>query len=57
MLKDGSFFGTLCAIDPNPAHLKNTPDLWGCSVLFADLISLFTWMLQDKLALTESKTF
>ena len=23
-LKDGRFFGTLCAIDPSPNHLKNT---------------------------------
>src|SRR6202034_3858647 len=32
-LKDGSFFGTLCAIDPNPAKLKN-PTVIGMFRLF-----------------------
>lgn len=36
--KDGSFFGTLCAIDLNPAKL-NTPEVIGMFKLFADLIS------------------
>jgi signal transduction histidine kinase len=34
---DGSFFGTLCAIDPRPARL-NTPETIGMFRLFADLI-------------------
>ncbi|MEO5890378.1 MAG: GAF domain-containing protein [Ferruginibacter sp.] len=36
--KDGSFFGTLCAIDPKP-HKLNTPAVIGMFNLFADLIS------------------
>src|SRR5271167_3946057 len=36
--KDGSFFGTLCAIDPKPARL-NTPETLGMFKLFADLIA------------------
>jgi two-component system sensor histidine kinase VicK len=37
-LKNGSFFGTLCAIDPRPAILK-TPQTSGMFKLFAELIS------------------
>lgn len=37
-LKDGSFFGTLCAIDPKPAKLKN-PGVIGMFRLFADMIA------------------
>ncbi len=37
-LKDGSFFGTLCAIDPKPAKLKN-PGVVGMFRLFAELIA------------------
>ena len=33
----GEFFGTLCSIDPNPAHV-NTPATIGTFELFADLI-------------------
>jgi signal transduction histidine kinase len=36
--RDGSFFGTLCAIDPRPARLKN-PETIGMLRLFADLIA------------------
>ena len=36
--QDGTFFGTLCAIDPNPAKLNN-PEVIGMFTLFADLIS------------------
>jgi signal transduction histidine kinase len=36
--KDGSFFGTLCAIDPAPARLKN-PATIGMFELFAELIA------------------
>jgi GAF domain-containing protein len=38
-LPDGSFFGTLCAIDPRPARLK-TPEITTMFKLFADLIGL-----------------
>lgn len=36
--KNGSFFGTLCAIDPNPRDLKK-PEIIDLFNLFADLIS------------------
>lgn len=36
--KDGSFFGTLCAIDPNPNKVK-TEAIIGMFTLFAELIS------------------
>lgn len=36
--KDGTFFGTLCAIDPKPAKL-NRPEIINMFKLFADLIS------------------
>jgi light-regulated signal transduction histidine kinase (bacteriophytochrome) len=36
--KDGTFFGTLCAIDPNPAKL-HIPEVTGMFDLFSDLIS------------------
>ena len=36
--KDGSVFGTLCAIDPRPARLK-TPETIGMFKLFAELIA------------------
>ena len=36
--RDGSFFGTLCAIDPQPAKLKN-PEIIGMFRLFAELIA------------------
>jgi len=39
VLKDGSFFGTLCAIDPKPAKLKN-PGVVGMFELFAQLIAI-----------------
>ncbi len=35
---DGSFFGTLCALDPRPLSV-NRPDIIGMFVLFADLIA------------------
>ncbi|GAB3905788.1 HAMP domain-containing sensor histidine kinase [Larkinella knui] len=38
ILKNGEFFGTLCAIDPNPAQLNNSK-ITGMFSLFADLIS------------------
>jgi signal transduction histidine kinase len=51
--KDGSFFGTLCAIDPKPARL-NTPEVIGMFNLFADLISFHLNSI-EQLAFTENK--
>jgi len=39
ILSDGSFFGTLCAIDPRPKRL-NTPEIIGMFKLFAELIAV-----------------
>jgi K+-sensing histidine kinase KdpD len=52
ILKDGGFFGTLCAIDPRPAKLNN-PATIGMFKLFAELIS-FHLQSMDKLHVTES---
>jgi signal transduction histidine kinase len=38
LLPDGAFFGTLCAIDPQPRMLK-TPEIIGMFKLFAELIA------------------
>src|SRR6478609_814837 len=38
ILADGTFFGTLCAIDPRPARLNN-PQTVGMFKLFAELIA------------------
>jgi signal transduction histidine kinase len=38
VLRNGKFFGTLCAIDPRPARL-NTPEVIGMFKLFAELIA------------------
>jgi signal transduction histidine kinase len=38
ILADGSFFGTLCALDPRPAQVK-TPAIMGMFRLFAELIA------------------
>ena len=51
-LRDGSFFGTLCAIDPRPAKLDN-PTTIGMFRLFADLIG-FHLDAQDRLATSEA---
>lgn len=48
---DGEFFGTLCAIDPRPARLRN-PETIGMFKLFADLIG-FHLDAQDRLASSE----
>lgn len=45
--KDGSFFGTLCAIDPKPARIK-TPEILGMFKLFADLIAFHLQALDEK---------
>jgi signal transduction histidine kinase len=49
---NGSFFGTLCAIDPKPARL-NTPETVGMFRLFAELIALHL-DTQDRLAASEA---
>ena len=54
-LKNGNFFGTLCAIDPKPARLK-TPETIAMFKLFADLIS-FHLNAQEQLTFAESKLF
>jgi len=53
--RDGSFFGTLCAIDPKPAKLKN-PQIMGMFKLFAELIS-FNVDAQERLAFSEAALF
>jgi len=52
ILKDGSFFGTLCAIDPRPAKLNN-PETIGMFKLFTDLISFHLNALEE-LSISES---
>ena len=51
--KDKRFFGTLCAIDPNP-HRLNTPEVIDMFTLFADLISFHLQTLEE-LSLAEEK--
>lgn len=55
ILADGSFFGTLCAIDPRPARVK-TPEIIGMFKLFAELIGKHL-DTNRKLAATESALF
>ncbi|WP_082458788.1 GAF domain-containing sensor histidine kinase [Pedobacter sp. Leaf216] len=52
-LKNGDFFGTLCAIDPKPAKLKN-PTITGMFAMFADLIAFHLDALEE-LAQAEKK--
>lgn len=51
--KNGDFFGTLCALDPKPAQLKNS-EVIGMFELFAELIS-FHLETVDQLAFSESR--
>ncbi|MGK4568768.1 PAS domain-containing protein [Flavobacterium sp. 3HN19-14] len=51
--KNGTFFGTLCAIDPNPNKL-NTPTVINMFNLFTDLIA-FHLELIEKMISSESK--
>ena len=53
--RDGAFFGTLCAIDPKPAKLKDT-QIVGMFKLFAELIS-FNVDAQERLASSEAALF
>ena len=50
--RDGSMFGTLCAIDPKPHRLKD-PSVVGMFKLFAELIA-FHIDATDRLATSES---
>lgn len=52
ILTDGTFFGTLCAIDPRPARL-NTPETVGMFRLFAELIA-FHLSASERLAASEA---
>lgn len=52
ILPDGSFFGTLCAIDPRPARL-DTPEVIGMFRLFAELIAMH-FMALSQLSTTEA---
>jgi signal transduction histidine kinase len=53
VLSDGTFFGTLCAIDPRPARL-NTPQTIGMFKLFAELIAIHLEAV-DRLAASEAR--
>lgn len=53
MLSDGTFFGTLCAIDPRPARL-DTPQTIDMFKLFAELIATHL-EAADRLAVTEAR--
>jgi signal transduction histidine kinase len=57
VLPDGTFFGTLCAIDPRPARLQ-TPETTGMFKLFAELIAFhldahYRLAVSEALLLTE----
>ncbi|MCO5949519.1 helix-turn-helix domain-containing protein [Mucilaginibacter flavidus] len=45
--QDGTFFGTLCAIDPRPAKLNN-PEIISMFKLFAELISIHLNIEKDN---------
>ena len=53
VLADGSFFGTLCAIDPRPARL-NTPQIIGMFKLFSELIATHL-DAANRVALSEAR--
>jgi signal transduction histidine kinase len=53
VLSDGTFFGTLCAIDPRPARL-NTPQTVGMFKLFAELIATHLDAI-DRLTASEAR--
>ena len=53
IMADGSFFGTLCAIDPKPRKL-NTPEVVGMFELFAELIA-FHLGAADRVEVSEGK--
>jgi signal transduction histidine kinase len=53
ILADGSFFGTLCAIDPEP-HVLKTPETIAMFEMFADVIG-FQLSAIDRVANTEAR--
>jgi signal transduction histidine kinase len=53
IFREGQFFGTLCAIDPRPAKLKN-PQVMGMFKLFAELIAQHM-ETQDRLVRSEAE--
>jgi signal transduction histidine kinase len=53
ILPDGTFFGTLCAIDPKPRSL-HTPETIGMFKLFAELLA-FHLDAADRIELSESQ--
>jgi signal transduction histidine kinase len=55
VLTNGRFFGTLCAIDPNPRRL-NTPEMIGMFKLFAELIA-YQLDAAEQLATSEASLF
>lgn len=52
VMPDGTFFGTLCAIDPQPRKV-NTPQILGTFKLFAELIA-FHLDAHQKLAVSQA---
>lgn len=52
-LRNGKFFGTLCAIDPNP-HKVDTPQTIGMFTMFADLIA-FHFDALDQVSISEQR--
>ena len=52
VLPDGRFFGTLCAVDPQP-HKLNTPEIVGMLELFAELVA-FHIDATSRVAVTEA---
>ena len=53
ILRDGRFFGTLCAVDPRPARVE-TPEIIGMFGLFAELIA-FHLMALERVADHEAR--
>lgn len=53
ILKNGQFFGTLCAIDPKPNNLDN-PTVKGMFNAFVDLISFHLQTLEENTVLKEN---
>ena len=54
-LADGIFFGTLCAIDPEP-HRLNTPETIGMFEMFAEVIGYYLSTI-DRMNSTEANLF
>src|SRR6266481_5030228 len=55
ILSDGTFFGTLCAIDPRPARL-DTPQTIGMFKLFSELIATHRLAVTEARLLSERET-